>query len=323
MTQFFSTVLAKPYNFSRKGTQYLRMRTKSATSDCLTISLRTADKTVAADITKQILMRLFEFHIGKRSATWVELKAHLIEIAPSCVDAAHGEPSAAAYGTVADTPRPRIGSLKRPGKKALYFTPRGILTADCAIHEPDYGNPELGFGNPRGEYIANLTIPLPEAQPLIDEIVAVHRANYKALSDEFIKNRPALIASLPNSRKPLEPYEGDMPFFQNKDGTVTFRIKRYASYIDKNTQKSIPLPLEVVDSRSKLMVNVPAIAGGSEIKAKFSMFPYGWSQVAGASVKLQLEGVMLVALVKPRPDDGGWANEIVEGGYEVTDLTTL
>jgi hypothetical protein len=203
-------------------------------------------------------------------------------------------------------------------KREFHVTPRGLVTSDCAIQKPDYGNPERGFGIPRGEYRANLTIPSREAHPLIDKIVATHEANYKALGAEFKKNPP----TSQRGRKVLEPYEGDMPFFENDNGTVTFRIKRYASYVDLDTQESKPLPLEVVDSRGKRIVNVPAIAGGSELKVKFSMFPYCWTNVAGASVKLRLEGIMLVKLVEPDPDDIGWADEIVEGGYEETDLTT-
>ncbi|MBX8511929.1 hypothetical protein K5D34_19790 [Pseudomonas cichorii] len=105
-----------------------------------------------------------------------------------------------------------------------------------------------------------------------------------------------------------------MPFYENGDGTVTFKFKRYASYIDKNTEETKSLPLELVDSRGAPIVNVPAIAGGSELKVKFSIFPYGWTHLAGSSVKLQLLGVMLVTLVEPEPNDDGWANEIVKGG---------
>ena len=52
------------------------------------------------------------------------------------------------------------------------------------------------------------------------------------------------------------------------------------------------------------------------MKIRFSLVPYGWSAVAGASVKLQLEGVMLVELATFGGGEDDWADEAVEGGYE-------
>lgn len=75
----------------------------------------------------------------------------------------------------------------------------------------------------------------------------------------------------------------------------------------------------MVDSKGKRINDVPLIAGGSEIKVKFSMVPYGWSAVAGASVKLQLEGVMLVKLASfGGGSEDDWADEVEEGGFEAS-----
>jgi hypothetical protein len=202
-------------------------------------------------------------------------------------------------------------------KKEFHFTPRGIAESDCAIHEPDYGCPAKGFGNPRGIYRVNLTIPVATARPLIKLITKAHSDNLKILVAESAKCPPAS----PAGRECLKPYEGDMPFVENEDGTVTFKIRRYASYIDPGTQGTKPFPLKVVDSKGKRIGSVPAIAGGSELKVKFALFPYGWSAVAGASVILQLDSVMLIKLVKPSTDasDDGWANEAVAHGYEAND----
>jgi hypothetical protein len=43
--------------------------------------------------------------------------------------------------------------------------------------------------------------------------------------------------------------------------------------------------------------------------------------VAGASVKLQIDSVMLIKLVEADIDDSDdvWRDEVVEGGYEVVD----
>lgn len=204
-------------------------------------------------------------------------------------------------------------------RKEFLFTPKGIAEPYCSIQKPDYGNPEKGFGNPRGEYKVNLTCSSEDAQPLIDKIVSIHDANYAALVKQFKKDEPALRAKLQKGKKLLEPYEGDMPFFENDDGTVTFKIKGYASYIDTKTQESKSIVLKVVDAKGKRIENVPAISGGSELKVRFLPFAYGWSNVAGASVKLQIDSVMLITLKEFNSDEGDWAEEAEEGGYEASE----
>lgn len=201
-------------------------------------------------------------------------------------------------------------------KEEFYFTPRGVAEPDCAIHAPDYGNPATGFGNSRGIYRINLTVPASTARSLVNLITKTHKDNWKVLLSEHAKRTHKL-----PERGRLKPYEGDMPFFENDDGTVTFRIKRYAASIDPRTQESTQVPLKVVDSQGKRIENVPTIAGGSELKVRFSMFPYGWSQVAGASVKLKIESVMLIKLAETccRDCDDVWCGEVVEGGYEVAE----
>lgn len=199
-------------------------------------------------------------------------------------------------------------------RKEVLTTPKGIAELYCAIQKPDYGNPEKGFGNPRGEWKVNLTVPSKDAQPLIDKIVATHEANFRAIKAEFQKNPPVA----QRGKKVLEPYEGDMPFFENDDGTVTFKIKGFASYLDKTTKESKALPLKVVDAKGKRIDNVPAISGGSELKVKFTLFPYSFTPVAGASVKLQIDSVMLITLKEFAGDDN-WGDEAEEGGYSADD----
>lgn len=194
-------------------------------------------------------------------------------------------------------------------KKEFLFTPAGIAEPYCALQKPDYGNEEKGFGNPRGEYKVNLTIPSKEAQPLIDKIVKAHEQNYAKLLAEHEKNPPVV----PRGKKPLLPYEGDMPFIENDDGTVTFKFKGYASYQDKTTKETKHIALKVVDAKGKRIDVVPAIAGGSKLKVRFSMFPYGWNPSVGASVKLQLDSVMLIELVEYQAGSRDWAGQEEEG----------
>ncbi|MCY4689490.1 hypothetical protein LI077_23070, partial [Escherichia coli] len=54
----------------------------------------------------------------------------------------------------------------------------------------------------------------------------------------------------------------------------------------------------------------------------YTLFPYGWSAVAGASVKLQLDSVMLIKLVEFGGGDDDWGDEIEEDGDEADEAQT-
>ncbi|QNJ57505.1 ssDNA-binding protein [Pseudomonas phage PlaquesPlease] len=203
--------------------------------------------------------------------------------------------------------------------KQFHFTPLGVAEPYCSIQKPDYGNEEKGFGNPRGVYKVNLTIPSREAQPLINLITKAYDKNWEEVSEAWENGgRAAAQAKLQRGKKLLEAYQGDLPFFENDDGTVTFKFSGYASYQDRNTQEMKPIVLRVVDAKGKRIEAVPAIAGGSKLKVRFSIFPYTFGAVVGASVKLQLDSVMLVELREYAAGGDDWAGQ-EEDGYEAAD----
>jgi hypothetical protein len=199
-------------------------------------------------------------------------------------------------------------------KKEFFFTPKGIAEPYCSIQKPDYGNPEKGFGNPRGVYKVNLTVPRKEAQPHIDRIVKCHEANWAEIQEAW-KNggEAAAKAKLGRGKTLLVPYEGQLPYFENDDGTVTFKFAGYASYQDSKTKESKEILLKVVDAQGKRIQAVPAISGGSELKVRYSMFPYTFGAVVGASVKLQLDSVMLIQLREYASGSDDWAGQEEEG----------
>ncbi|AXG66371.1 putative ssDNA-binding protein [Dickeya phage vB_DsoP_JA10] len=198
-------------------------------------------------------------------------------------------------------------------KRKVLISALGVAEPYCYLQKPDYGHGD--FKNERGTYKVSLTISNddPRCQQMIDEIVEAHEADYAARLEEYEANPPKVV----KGKKPLKPYVGDMPFIDNEDGTTTFNFKCYGNFTDKKTGENRPIELKVVDSRGKRIHDVPAISGGSELKIRYSLFPYGWSAVAGASVKLQLEGVMLVKLVEFGGGDDDWGDEVVddEDGY--------
>ncbi|QEG13355.1 putative ssDNA binding protein [Klebsiella phage vB_KpnP_NahiliMali] len=201
-------------------------------------------------------------------------------------------------------------------KRKVLISALGVAEPYCYLQKPDYGHGD--FKNERGTYKVSLTISNddPRCQQMIDEIVEAHEADYAARLEEYEANPPKVV----KGKKPLKPYVGDMPFIDNEDGTTTFNFKCYGNFTDKKTGENRPIELKVVDSRGKRINEVPAISGGSELKIRYSLFPYGWSAVAGASVKLQLEGVMLVKLVEFGGGDDDWSDEVVddEDGYVAT-----
>lgn len=204
-------------------------------------------------------------------------------------------------------------------KKEFFFTPKGKAEPYCSIQKPDYGNPEKGFGNPRGVYKVNLTVPSRDAQPMIDRIKRAHDANYAQILEDWENGgKAAAVAKLQRGKKLLEPYEGDLPFFENDDGTVTFKFSGYASYVDSKTKESKDIVLRVVDAKGKRITAVPAISGGSELKVRYSQFAYTFGAVVGASVKLQLDSVMLIKLVEYAAGGDDWGGQ-EEDGYEAPD----
>lgn len=196
-------------------------------------------------------------------------------------------------------------------KKKVYTSVLGTAEPFAYIAKPD-----TKF-NDRGVYKVQLTIPNNKCQGMIDAIVKCHEENYAARVEEFEANPP----QVQRGKKPLMPYEGDMPFMDNNDGTTTFFFKCYGSFVDKKTGETKQINLVVVDSKGKKIQDVPLIAGGSKLKVKYSMIPFGWSKVAGASVKLQLESVMLVELATLGGGEDDWSDEVEEGGYEASEAS--
>ena len=204
-------------------------------------------------------------------------------------------------------------------KKQIFISAKGKAAPYCSIQKPDYGNPEKGFGNPRGVYKVNLTMPSKDAQPMINRIVKAHEANYAAILEAWANGGEAEARSkLQRGKKLLEPYEGDLPFFENDDGTVTFKFSGYASYQDSKTKETKEIVLKVVDAKGKRIDAVPAISGGSELKVRYSQFAYSFGAVIGASVKLQLDSVMLIKLVEFAAGGDDWGGQ-EEDGYEAPD----
>lgn len=191
----------------------------------------------------------------------------------------------------------------------------GTVEPYAYLTKPDYGNEEKGFGNPRGVYKAKLTFNNddPVCQRMVKDIVDTHEAHYAERVAEYNENPP----QVQRGKKPLLPYEGDLPFIDNGDGTTTFNYSCYASYQDKKTKETRHINVMIVDSKGKKITGdaVPLfIGGGSKIRIKYKLVPYSWNPTVGASVKLQIDSFQLIELATSGGGESEW--DEVEGGYE-------
>ena len=193
-------------------------------------------------------------------------------------------------------------------RKVLFTTPLGIAAPYASLQKPDFGSAD--FPQPRGEYKVNLIVPMEQAAPLIKKLQKIADDSYAEMVADHEANPPKVAPG----KRPVPVRQGDMPWFEDGNGNVVFKFKCYASY-EKDGEKR-EINLKVADSRGKKIEVVPNISGGSELKVRFSVFPYKWNTAVGASIKLQLDGVMLVKLVEFGGGDDDWGDEVVEGGFE-------
>lgn len=163
--------------------------------------------------------------------------------------------------------------------------------------------------NERGVHSCKLTFDLsePRVQKMLDVLQKIHDDAYAEALAEHEANPP----KVQRGKKPIEPREGDMPWVENGDGTVTMTFKSFASFIKDGEVQDIVL--RFYDTDAKLIKNVPNIGSGSGLKVKFKVLPFKWNAATGASVKLQLESVLLVDLVEfgagGDSGDGGWGDD--------------
>lgn len=204
-----------------------------------------------------------------------------------------------------------MADYKRP---QIHISGVGVAEPYCYLAVPDYGTG--AFKSERGEYKVNITLNNddPKCAQMISKIDAIHKETYEAGVKAYNESPPKVVKG---KKPPLKPYEGDMPYIDNEDGTTTFRFKSWASYTDSKTGQVKDLIPAIVDSRGKkIKGDRPAITTGSELKIKYTMFPYLWSAIAGASVKLQIQSIMVVKLVEfGAGDSEDWGDEVEDGGY--------
>lgn len=196
-----------------------------------------------------------------------------------------------------------------------FVSPKGVLEPYAYLNKPDYGRDH--FVNERGQYKASITYDLndPKVQQFIKFIDDVYQRNWELRLADHEENPP----TVPRGKKPLEPYKGVLPYVENDDGTVTFNFGAWASYLKDGEKKAINLTFADAKGKPVRGADVPNIWSGSELRVSFKVLPYGWSKIAGASVKLQLQGVMLIDVKTSSDGADEFAEYAEEEGFEAGD----
>ena len=158
-------------------------------------------------------------------------------------------------------------------KKAERFvSPKGIASY------PYLTKPDTKF-NPDGEYKVSLIVAGDDASKAIDFLTEKHNASVAQAKKE-------------NAGKRVK--EGELPFIENDDGTVTFKFKMKAKVTPKKGDPFEQKPA-LFDAKGKPLTGEPKIGGGSTIKVSYEVVPY-YTAIAGAGVSLRLKAVQIIEL---------------------------
>lgn len=182
-------------------------------------------------------------------------------------------------------------------KKAERFvSPKGTASY------PYLTKPDTKF-NPDGEYKVSLIVASDDASKVIDFLTEQHNAAVAKAKKESAGKRVK---------------EGDLPFIENDDGTVTFKFKLKAKVTPKNGTPFEQKPA-LFDAKGKPLVGELKVGGGSIIRVSCEVVPY-YTAIAGAGISLRLKAVQLIELKEysggSNADSYGFSEE---EGFEAND----
>ena len=165
------------------------------------------------------------------------------------------------------------------------------------LTQPDFGFGE--FKQARGKYKCTLDLDAddPKCVQMMEEIKELHDANYQEILGAFKKK----------GGRGKAPKQADLPYFENGDGTVTFKFNSWASYVSRTTNENIKLELPVRDKDGKPFPEAPRLYEGSEVRIKFNLVPYGNTTI-DSGVKLQLQMVRVYSIAEFGGDDD-WGDD--------------
>ena len=174
----------------------------------------------------------------------------------------------------------------------------GRLGKYAYLTQPDYGFGE--FKQARGKYKCTLDLDAddPKCVQMMEKIQEVQVAHHQE----------ALLAFKKKGGRGKSPKQADLPYFENEDGTVTFKFSSWASYVSRTTNENIKLELPVRDKDGKPFPEAPRLYEGSEVRIKFNLVPYGGNAQMDSGVKLQLQMVRVYSIAEFGGDDD-WGDD--------------
>lgn len=175
-------------------------------------------------------------------------------------------------------------------------TPKGVIGKYAYLTEPD-----TKF-NADGEYKANLTLPLDQAQPLLDKLEAAYAEAYQAECME-------------KKKKSLK--KADMPWeIDEEEGTAVLKFKLKAK-IESAKKGTIIRRVKIFDAKGKLVANPKNMKIGGGTTAKLAFQPYFWfSPSVGFGLQLQLEACQIINLVEYGAGDQDYGFDAEEDGFD-------
>lgn len=181
---------------------------------------------------------------------------------------------------------------------------------------PKLNTPDTKF-NAAGEYSVKLILDPsnPEHADFIDKVKELDEEAFKAALAE---------AKTPKAKKGIKrqyvPWTEHLDKDGEDTGLIEIKFKTKASFVNKQTGKSVSISINFFDAKGKPIKDVPEIWSGTVMKVNASIAPYCEAAI-GCGITLRINAVQIIALTGPG-QGGGNASAYgfgEEEGYEAVD----
>lgn len=203
-------------------------------------------------------------------------------------------------------------------KRPSFMSPKGTFIYPALV-KPDYGTQE--YPKPDGEYKTAISMPLEDAQPLIDKLMPLWQeaiAEGQIAFDKMeIKSRKKF-GELTENMFYEEEYDKET---EEPTGNVIFKVKTKYMFRKKDKvsgEETITYnKIGLFDAKGKPLGKNVDIYGGTVGRVSFQVQPYWIAGQGMAGLTLRLGGAQVIELVGPGARSAAsFGFDEVEGGYE-------
>lgn len=172
---------------------------------------------------------------------------------------------------------------------------------------------KVKIGSEGGEALKEKLQPI--AEKAFEEAKAKIKESLEGLKGAKLVKAKESLEKLALNALPVQPeYDDD----GNETGNYIVIAKMPAVKKDKDTGKTTKRRPDIVDSKGKVLENVPLIYGGTEGVVKAFIMPYFNAATATAGASLRLNAVQIIKLVSSGGGDHGFSK--VDDGFSGDDL---